>query len=155
MRFQLDIQSIVNEIKKLCFSCSASMGGCSHSGLVTNLGRMLRTLNCPVQHDYPVSFMHRTLKTGRVQRHWGYIDLFVDSEDHRIAVEFDGGRSLRYKSIEKLLQCDADVLVGIVGNGLLSLNIERVLEVMESSGIMNRKVLLIAVSEKDSEEISW
>jgi len=99
--------------------------------------------------------MHRTFKTGRVQRHWGYIDLLADDGNHKIAIEYDGRRSLKYKSIEKLLQSNADTLIGIVGNGVLNPNIERVLEVMEGSGIMDRKVLLIAVSEKDSEEISW
>jgi len=151
----LDIQSVVCEIKKLCFSGGASIGGDLHSELITNLGYMLRTLNYRVQHEHPVSYMHRTLKTGRAQRYWGYIDLLADGGSHKIAVEFDGSRSLKYKSIEKLLQSDADTLIGIVGNGLLIPNIERVLEVMESSGIMNKKVLLIAVSEKDSEEISW
>ena len=86
---------------------------------------------------------------------WGYIDLLADDRNHKIAIEYDGHKSLEHSSIEKLLQSNADTLVGIVGNGRLNPNIERILEVIENSGTMNKKVLLIAVSEKDSEEISW
>lgn len=150
----LPVQLIVDEIKKLCFS-GARIGGNSHSQFITNLGYLLQTHNYRVQHEYPISYMHRTLKTGIVQRRWGHIDLFADSWDHKIAIEYDDHRILKYKSIEKLLHSNADTLIGIVGNGLLDNNIERILEVMEGLGILDKKVLLIAIPKKASEEILW
>jgi len=148
-------QQIIEEIKNLCFSSGASIGSDLHSEFIMNLEYLLRTHNYRVEHEYALSYDHRTLRTGTVQRQQGYIDLFAAGWNQRIAIEFDSRRSLKYKSIEKLLQFDADILIGIVGNGTLSYNRERILEVMDYLGIIDRKVLLIGVSEKSSEEIRW
>lgn len=156
-------QSIVEEIKKLCFSGGASIGGDPHTEFITDLAYLLRKNNYRVEVEHDLLYKHQTLRTRRVQRELGIIDLFAERAhdlfgkggNHTIAIEYDSQWSLKYKSIEKLLQSNADTLIGIVGNGTLSDNKERILEVMDGSGIINRKVLLVAVSEKASEEICW
>jgi hypothetical protein len=148
-------QSIVDEVKKLCFSRGASIGGDPHREFITNLEHLLRTRNYRVEKEYRLLYNHRTLKTGKVQRVHGDVDLFAEGWNHKIAIEYDGLISLRYKTIEKLLQSNADILIGIVGNGTLNDNKERILKVMDDLRIKNRKLLLIAVSEKASEEVCW
>ena len=146
-------QSIVDEIKRLCFSRGASIGGDPHSEFIMNLEYLLRKNNYRVENGHDLLYKHLTLKTGRVQREHGIIDLFAEGLNHTIAIEYDSHRSLKYKSIEKLLQSNADILIGIVGDGTLNYNKERILEVMGGSGITDKKVLLLAVAEKASEEV--
>ena len=43
----------------------------------------------------------------------GYIDVFAQKDDLKIAVEFDRGASLKYKSLEKLLQSGANTCIAI------------------------------------------
>jgi hypothetical protein len=148
-------QSIVEEIKKLCFSRGASIGMDQHPEFIMNLEYLLRTHNYRVENEYHLPYSHRTLKTGRVQREHGIVDLLAYGWNHKIAIEYDSKISLKYKSIEKLLQSDADILIGIVGNGTLNHNKERILEVMNGSRITDRKVLLITMSDKAFEEVYW
>ncbi len=50
----------------------------------------------------------------------GRIDIYAIKNNLRIASEFDTGLMLRWKSIEKLLQCDAQICIGIVSGPLPS-----------------------------------
>ena len=131
------------------------MGSNLHPLLIMNLERLLRMYNYKVQRESPLFHDHLTLSTGNVQGKQDYVDLLGIGWNCTIAIEFDSCKSLRYNSIEKLLQSDADVLIGIVKDGTLNYNKERILEVMNESGITDRKVLLIVMSEKSSEEVRW
>lgn len=157
----MDRNSIVDEIRKSCFSRGASIGGDPHAEFITKLAYLLRKNNYRVEEEHDLLYNHLTLRTGRVRREHGIIDLFAERAhdfygergNHTIAIEYDSHRSLKYKSIEKLLQSNADTLIGIVGNGELSDNKERILEVMNVSGTVHEKVLLITMFDKASEEV--
>jgi len=149
-------EPIIEKIKNLCFnSAGASIGTDPHSEFIMSLEFLLRTNSYRTVCESPIFFDHRTLRTGRMTKQQGYIDLFATGRNENIAIEFDRHRSLKYKSIEKLLQFDADILIGIVGNGALNYNKERILEVMNALEITDRKVLIIAMSEKTCEEVNW
>ena len=152
----------IEEIKSLCFSQDIQTRQNLHSLMINNLARLLVRNNFRVEVESPIFHDHLTLRTRVMEKTQGYIDLVAFGTSLKIAIEFDSRRSLKFKSIEKLLQCDADVLLGIVcgqskGSDYrtdLDYNRERVLGVMRGLGIYNRKVLLIILSEKISEEVS-
>lgn len=155
-RRMMSDQLIIEAIKSLCFNQDARISGDFHSWFVRNLAQLLRTQNYRVERESPLFHDHLTLRTRKVRGKQGYVDLFATGcNGQTIAIEFDSGISLRYNSIEKLLQSDADILIGIVSGGTLSHNRERILEVMSKSGITDRKVLLIVMSSKTSEEVVW
>ena len=131
--------------------------------MVDNLARLLVRNNFRVEGESPIFHDHQTLRTGDFRMKQGYIDLIAHGKDQKIAIEFDSGTSLKYKSIEKLLQCDADVLLGIVKGrsrshnspeALLGYNRRKILDVMHGLRVYSKKLLLIIMSEKISEEIS-
>jgi len=63
------------------------------------------------------------------------------------------GVRLKFKSIEKLFQVDADLCIGIIKgksnrSGSLDVNIERFEQLTEEFGNLNKNVWLIVLSEK-------
>ena len=71
----------------------------------------------------------------------------------KIAIEFDTGVHLKFKSIEKLFQVDADLCIGIIKSksnksGSLDANIERFEQLTEEFGGFKNNVWLIVLSEK-------
>ena len=154
--------NVIEEIKNLCFSQNIQTRANLHSALINSLADLLRRNDFKVEFESPIFHEHLTLKTRVVEGTQGYIDLLAFGKNQTIALEFDSGMSLKYKSIEKLLQCDADILFGIVrgesrwlnSKAILDYNRERILSVMRGRMIYDRKVLLLILSEKISEEIS-
>ena len=88
-------QSIIEDIKKLCFSQDARIGGDFHTWFVGALAQLLRTHSYTVEHESPLFHDHLTLRTGRIRDKQGFLDLFATGLDGRkIAIEFDDGMSL-------------------------------------------------------------
>lgn len=152
---------IVEEIKKSCFNQDIQSRKNLHALLIDNLISLFRRNNYRVEIESSILRNHLRLRNGVVQGGKGYVDLLAIGQNQKIAIEFDSGATLRYNSIEKLLQSDADILIGIVRGysypqwELLDDNRMKIHKVMKYSGIYDRKLLLIIISEKTSEEISW
>jgi len=118
---------IVEEIRNLCFSQDIQNRKNLHSLLIDKLVTLFMRNNFRVVVESPVFHDHLTLKTGVVEGKQGYVDLLAIGQNQKIAIEFDSGTSLKFKSIEKLLQCDANILLGIVRGRSTSFNSETTL----------------------------
>ena len=84
----------------------------------------------------------------------GYVDLVAVKNGRKVAVEFDNGVHVKFKSVEKLFQVDADVCIGIVRgktNGLNG-NVERIEEVKKECGDKNN-LWLIVLSERIAQRV--
>lgn len=68
--------------------------------------------------EYELEYYHiyrGTKNTGKIKLiENGRIDIYAKKDNIEVAVEFDSGATLKWKSIEKLLQCDAQYCFGIV-----------------------------------------
>ena len=110
---------IVEDIQKIVFECDVYSLKRSeiHKKIQNYLMGYLFEKGFKVTPEYRIRF--RTL--GRVKRlqgqvkesKIGYIDVFAQKNNLKIAVEFDTGASLKYKSLEKLLQSGANVCIAI------------------------------------------
>ncbi|MGD2093924.1 MAG: hypothetical protein PVH77_02845 [Phycisphaerales bacterium] len=106
-----------------------------------------------VHLEYPINFRSRIRKSGDWVSRNGNLDLVAIKKGRKVAIEFDTGVRLKFKSIEKLFQVDADLCIGIVrggskGNGSLDVNIERFEKLTEEFGNLRKNVWLIVLSEK-------
>jgi hypothetical protein len=83
------------------------------------------------------------------------VDLIVIKNGRKIAIEFDSGVHLKFKSIEKLFQADADVCIGIVRGkeNVLEENIERIEEITKESGFLKKDFRLIVLTERTAHKV--
>jgi len=142
----METEPIIEKVKSLCFS----------ENLAHTLNEMLRIH----QHDYMTNELANMLKNNsydvvsEYQVTYGrQIDLMAFRDSQSIAIEFDNGLHLKFNSIEKLLHSDAKILIGIVKGRrnspeLLDENKLRILSKMKELYIINKKILLIIMSEK-------
>ena len=88
-----------------------------HKNVQTSLLNLLRELGFVAMKEYRIT--HRSIyrSKGRFselkQREGGLIDVYGTKQDDSIAIEFDNSGSSKWKSIEKLLQCDAEHCLGL------------------------------------------
>ncbi len=83
------------------------------------------------------------------------MDLVGIKNEQKIAIEFDSGVHLKFKSIEKLFQTDADVCIGFVRGKENSLeeNIERIKKITKESGFSKEDFWLIILTEKIAHKV--
>ncbi len=55
----------------------------------------------------------------------GYIDIYAEKKGFRIAIEFDSGQSVKWKSLEKLFQSKAQLCIALVSGPTRNLEISR------------------------------
>lgn len=117
----------------------------------------MRTKGYGTAREKSVVYAHRDRRRDAVCSMRGLIDLYARNKDHKIAVEFDNGKRLKFKSIEKMNNSDADVLVGVIVGGSVdkgvSDNLQRYSEVSNNNPSVNKDVWLIILSESRIERL--
>jgi len=82
----------------------------------------------------------------------GFIDLVATDGCGKIAVEFDTGNVLKLRSIEKLLDCDAQLVIGIAGTRCaaprLQMNIKRIAAASDYTKRENKEMWIILLAKK-------
>jgi hypothetical protein len=105
-----------------------------------------------VYFEYPIHFKSRIRKSGDWISRDGKLDLVAVKNGRRVAIEFDTGVRLKFKSIEKLFQVDADLRIGIIRgklnkSGNLDMNIERFEKLTkEFRGFKNKSLGVLRVN---------
>ena len=88
-----------------------------HENIQTSLIKILREFGFIAVMEKRITYRskYRTIdRFGELkQRDGGLIDIYGTNKDNSIAIEFDNSRTSRWKSIEKLLQCDAEHCFGL------------------------------------------
>ncbi len=141
---------MIDDLAQICFLELKSKDNL-HSNLLSKLQLFLIGEGYHVMREYPIDFNTIRRRTRKEFVKLGYIDIYAEKRNRsllnytsskelnnnsplNIAIEFDSGNLLKYKSIEKLLQSGADTCLGIVrgkskATDLTSLNIERIREI--------------------------
>ncbi len=124
-----------------------------HRNVLDGLRALFAKGGDKVHLEYPIHFKSRIRKSGDWISRDGNLDLVAVKNGRKIAIEFDTGVRLKFKSIEKLFQVDADLRIGIIKgksnrSGSLDVNIERFEQLTKEFGGFKNKVWLIVLSEK-------
>ena len=124
-----------------------------HRNVLDGLRALFAKGGYKVHLEYPIHFKSRIRKSGDWISRVGNLDLVAVKNGRKIAIEFDTGVRLKFKSIEKLFQVDADLRIGIIKgksnrSGSLDVNIERFEQLTKEFGGFKNKVWLIVLSEK-------
>ena len=146
---------IVDKVKGVCFSANVEKRQGLHSSMMDKLKRMFVEGGYRVHLEYPICFESRIRKSGdKIQRE-GNVDLVGVKNGRKIAIEFDSGVHLKFKSIEKLFQVDADVCIGVVRGKASALegNIKRIEEITKESGFFKKNFWLIVLTEKIAHKV--
>ena len=145
----MSIRILIRTIEELCFNLK-DYETINHGKFKADFINYLQKKGCSVIEEYGLRFNNVT-RNGEIVERGGAIDFMVAFDDNKIAIEFDNGNRLKLKSIAKLLQSGADVLIGIVrGNqsySVLSTNRSRIIYVVKKLQI-SRSILLIIISQK-------
>jgi hypothetical protein len=121
-----------------------------HDLFLTALENWLRVKGYVTVREQNIFYRHWDRRSDAICSKRGLIDLYARNNDHKVAVEFDNGKRLKFKSIEKLNDSDADILVGVVAGGAddkcIKNNYQRYSEVAINNVSVNRDVWLIILS---------
>jgi hypothetical protein len=149
------MDGIVDKVKELCFSVNVEGREGLHKDVIDKLKRMFVERGYRVYLEYPICFESRIRKSGETIQRQGNVDLVGLKNERTIAIEFDSGVHLKFKSIEKLFQTDADVCIGIVRGkeNALEENIERIKKITKESGFSTQDFWLIILTEKIAHKV--
>ena len=145
--------TVLDEVKRVCFSVDIENREGLHRNVLDGLKALFAKGGYKVYLEYPIHFKSRIRKSGDWISRDGNLDLVAVKNGREIAIEFDTGVRLKFKSIEKLFQVDADLCIGIIKgksnrSGSLDVNIERFEQLTEEFGNLKNNVWLIVLSEK-------
>lgn len=122
-----------------------------HDRFLSDIGKWLMSKGLETIREKTVMYRHRDRKSGAICSIRGLIDLYAWNAYYKVAVEFDNGKRLKFKSIEKLNNSDADILVGVVvgspGNRSVRNNNQRYGELANNNPSVNKDIWLIFLSE--------
>ena len=151
-------EEIINSIIEVCSGQDLSILRSElHRAMLIHIANFFRSEGYSVISEKPIPHKHIDRKQGgiEVQKN-GFIDLFAEKDGFSVAIEFDDGTHIRKNSIEKLLQSDANMCIGIVkgrmNDALLSSNITRVEKQAKALNIV-RGIWLIIVTEKIAKRV--
>ena len=145
---------VIDKVSDVCFAIDVEGRAGLHMDLIGKLKKLFVEGGYRVYLEYPIWFESRVRKSGDIVRKEGYVDLVAVKNGRKVAVEFDNGVHVKFKSVEKLFQVDADVCIGIVmgkTNGFNG-NVERIEEVKKDCGDKNN-LWLIVLSEGIAERV--
>jgi hypothetical protein len=129
-----------------------------HDLFLTALEKWLRAKGYSTAREQNIFYSHWDRRSDAIGIKRGLIDLYAKNNDYKVAVEFDNGKRLKFKSIEKLNDSDANILVGVVADGAndkcIKNNYQRYREVAIKNVSVNRDVWLIILSESRIELLS-
>ena len=145
--------TVIDQVKRVCFGIDIEDREGLHRAVLGRLKRLFVKGGYKVHLEYPISFKSRIRKSGDWISRDGNVDLVAAKNGRQIAVEFDTGVRLKFKSIEKLFQIDADLCIGIIKgksntSGSLDKSIERFERLKEELGFPKKNIWLIVLSEK-------
>ncbi len=145
--------TVIDEVNRVCFSINIENREGLHRNVLDGLKALFANGGYKVHLEYPIHFKSRIRKSGDWISRDGNLDLVAIKKGRKIAIEFDTGVRLKFKSIEKLFQVDADLCIGIIKgklnkSGSLDVNIERFGQLTEEFGNLKKNVWLIVLSEK-------
>ncbi len=114
--------SIIEGIKDILSRSRDYSRPIQHEFLQQELFDFFRLHGFETFFEFEFSYFHKyrnTKNLGKIRLiEFGRIDIYAKKEKNvDIAIEFDSGATLKWKSIEKLLQCQAQYCFGIVGGG--------------------------------------
>ena len=148
--------TVIEQVKRVCFSANVENREGLHRDVLVRLKALFANGGYKVHLEYPIQFESRIRKSGdRISRD-GKLDLVAFKNGRKIAIEFDTGVHLKFKSIEKLFQVDADMCIGIIKGrlnnlGSLNANVNRIEQVKGELGVIKKNFRLIILAEK----IAW
>ena len=145
--------TFLEQVKSVCFNANIENREGLHRNVLNGLKALFAKGGYKVYLEYPIHFKSRIRKSGDWISRDGNLDLVAIKKGRKIAIEFDTGVRLKFKSIEKLFQVDADLCIGIIKcksnrSGSLDVNIERFEQLIEEFGNLKKNVWLIVLSEK-------
>jgi len=144
---------MLREIENICFRENTTERKNLHSKLLISIKDRCVKEGYRVYLEYPINFVTVRRRDLECYKRHGYIDLIAQKNKSRIAIEFDSEIHLKFKSIEKLLQSNADTCLGIVRGslnepGLICSNTKRILEVRNEFRVDKKIFWLIIISEQ-------
>ncbi|MHC4535754.1 MAG: hypothetical protein ACYS6K_17530 [Planctomycetota bacterium] len=145
--------TVIEQVKRVCFSTDVENREGLHRDVLNRLKALFVNGGYKVHLEYPIHFESRIRKSGdRISRD-GNLDLVAFKNGRKIAVEFDTGVHLKFKSIEKLFQVDADMCIGIIKGrldtlGSLNANVGRIEQVKGELEAFKKDIRLIILAEK-------
>ena len=150
-----DMGGIVDKIKEVCFSVNVEERKGLHKEVINKLKNVLINEGYKVHLEYPIHFKSRIRKSGDKVIRDGYLDLVAVKDRDKIAVEFDNSVFLKFKSIEKLLQVDANVCIGVVRGKANTLDgsIKRIEQVKGEYAFLEKNFWLIIMMDKLSYKV--
>ena len=145
--------TVIEQVKRVCFSVNVENREGLHCDVLNRLKALFVNGGYKVHLEYPVHFESRIRKSGDKVSRDGNLDLVAFKNGRKIAIEFDTGVHLKFKSIEKLFQVDADMCIGIIKGrlntlGSLNANVERIEQVRGEIGAFKKNFWLIILTEK-------
>jgi len=148
--------TVIEQVKLVCFRINVENREGLHRDVLDRLKALFVNGGYKVHLEYPFHFESRIRKSGDKVSRDGNLDLVAFKNGKKIAIEFDTGIHLRFKSIEKLFQVDADMCIGIIKGrlnslGSLNANVERIEQVKVELGAFKKNFRLIILAEK----VAW
>ena len=128
-----------------------------HELYLNDLETWLRGRGYETAREKSIMYGHRDRKGDAICSKRGLIDLYAKNMDHDVAVEFDNGKRLKFKSMEKLNNSNADILVGVVAGDAddrsVEYNNQRYGEMASNNSLVVRGIWLIVLSEGKIERL--
>ncbi len=108
--------TVLEQVKSVCFRANIENREGLHRNVLDGLKALFAKGGYKVHLEYPIHFKSRIRKSGDWISRDGKLDLVAVKNGRRVAIEFDTGAQLKFKSIEKLFQVDADLRIGGEGD---------------------------------------
>jgi hypothetical protein len=152
-------KNINEQIRDYCLSMEEAEYS-NHQLFCDSLGSFLKKRNWVVQREFETGpFRVLRVRNDEIKVTGAFIDIYATGPNGQtIFIEFDNGNHLKFNSISKLLQADAEFPIGIVhGNrrrGFLRFdNINRILRTAQKLGIKDKVIFLIIIQNKIAERV--
>lgn len=149
----------MEDLKELCFSIPLCSQTDLHSSLLDGLMDLFASRGYIVEREWYVNHTHYYKTWMMPLKKNGFIDLYAFNGHWKVAIEFDTGNTLKRRSIEKLLESGADVVIGIAGarcaTPILQNNIRKVMNAIEYTRPITKRFWIILLGKKVAEEIGW
>jgi len=145
-------EGLVGEFAEFCFGLDVSNRKGLHYQIIQELKRFFHERGFKGELEAEIYYTHRFKKSNRLGPRHGFIDIAARKDDLAVAVEFDRGTHIKHNSVEKLLQYNANLIIGVVkgkpSEEFLQGNIKRVLLTAKTLNITDKKFWLIIICEK-------
>ena len=150
--------TVVEQVKGACFSVNIENREGLHHDVLDRLKMLFVNGGYKIHLEYPIHFESRIRKSGDKVSRDGNLDLVAFKNGRKIAIEFDTGIHLKFKSIEKLFQADADMCIGIIKGrfnslGSLNSNVDRIEQAKKELEAFKKNFRLIILAEKIAKEM--